>query len=205
MESNKTDHHVYRTRHWYLDLWAIDESHWHCCYWSGKHSWACCFGYFFKILAWSNIFCLIDGKFWTTKESSTCFCTNSLELVLTFVFNEQVLELFCVIILATYSCFFPFQLRIWWPLRSPNRLLSKHLKLFYVIVSVVDTPFQWWVTSGFYVFFYVLFDTKINFVQDKNVVQHQISILLFVGLACGFLMILFTKFFGLQALTGTRN
>ncbi|XP_031271674.1 protein DETOXIFICATION 46, chloroplastic-like isoform X1 [Pistacia vera] len=44
--------------------------------------------------------------------------------------------------------------------------------------------------------------------QDKNVVQHQISILLFVGLTCGFLMILFTKFFGLQALTafaGPKN
>ncbi|XP_044488721.1 protein DETOXIFICATION 46, chloroplastic-like isoform X2 [Mangifera indica] len=44
--------------------------------------------------------------------------------------------------------------------------------------------------------------------QVKNVVQHQISILLFVGLACGFLMILFTKFFGLQALTafaGPKN
>ncbi|OWM80304.1 hypothetical protein CDL15_Pgr019584 [Punica granatum] len=38
--------------------------------------------------------------------------------------------------------------------------------------------------------------------QDKNEVQHQISILLFVGLTCGFFMLLFTKFFGSWALTG---
>ncbi|XP_052287893.1 protein DETOXIFICATION 46, chloroplastic-like isoform X2 [Citrus sinensis] len=44
--------------------------------------------------------------------------------------------------------------------------------------------------------------------QDKNEVQHQISVLLFVGLACGFLMLLFTRFFGswaLTAFTGPRN
>ncbi|KAK1571337.1 hypothetical protein Q3G72_015301 [Acer saccharum] len=44
--------------------------------------------------------------------------------------------------------------------------------------------------------------------QDKNGVQHQISILLFVGLVCGILMLLFTKFFGLWALTaftGAKN
>uniref|UniRef100_A0A2N9IX12 Uncharacterized protein n=1 Tax=Fagus sylvatica TaxID=28930 RepID=A0A2N9IX12_FAGSY len=38
--------------------------------------------------------------------------------------------------------------------------------------------------------------------KDKNEVQHHISILLFVGLACGCLMLLFTKFFGAWALTG---
>ncbi|GAY52889.1 hypothetical protein CUMW_145420 [Citrus unshiu] len=39
-------------------------------------------------------------------------------------------------------------------------------------------------------------------------VQHQISVLLFVGLACGFSMLIFTKFFGMQALsafTGSKN
>ncbi|KAK3195395.1 hypothetical protein Dsin_026705 [Dipteronia sinensis] len=44
--------------------------------------------------------------------------------------------------------------------------------------------------------------------QDKKEVQHQISILLFVGLVCGILMLLFTKFFGLWALTaftGAKN
>ncbi|KAL5855927.1 hypothetical protein ACOSQ4_005729 [Xanthoceras sorbifolium] len=44
--------------------------------------------------------------------------------------------------------------------------------------------------------------------QDRNEVQHQISVLLFVGLACGILMLLFTKFFGLRALTaftGAKN
>ncbi|KAI4367691.1 hypothetical protein MLD38_023399 [Melastoma candidum] len=44
--------------------------------------------------------------------------------------------------------------------------------------------------------------------QDKEEVQHQISVLLFVGLACGLLMLAFTKFFGLWALaafTGPRN
>ncbi|XP_056160898.1 protein DETOXIFICATION 46, chloroplastic-like isoform X3 [Syzygium oleosum] len=44
--------------------------------------------------------------------------------------------------------------------------------------------------------------------QDKDGVQHQISILLFVGLTCGFLMLFFTKFFGLWALTafaGPKN
>ncbi|ESR36679.1 protein DETOXIFICATION 46 [Citrus sinensis] len=44
--------------------------------------------------------------------------------------------------------------------------------------------------------------------QDKNEVQHQISVLLFVGLACGFSMLIFTKFFGMQALfafTGSKN
>ncbi|XP_021627751.1 protein DETOXIFICATION 47, chloroplastic isoform X4 [Manihot esculenta] len=44
--------------------------------------------------------------------------------------------------------------------------------------------------------------------RDKNEVQHQISILLFVGLACGVLMFLFTRFFGswaLTAFTGPKN
>ncbi|GAV89706.1 LOW QUALITY PROTEIN: hypothetical protein CFOL_v3_33120 [Cephalotus follicularis] len=37
--------------------------------------------------------------------------------------------------------------------------------------------------------------------EDKNEVQHQISILLFVALTCGFFMLLFTKLFGSWALT----
>lgn len=37
--------------------------------------------------------------------------------------------------------------------------------------------------------------------QDKNEVQHQISNLLFVGLACGFFMLFFTRCFGPWALT----
>ncbi|KAJ6766021.1 PROTEIN DETOXIFICATION 44 CHLOROPLASTIC-RELATED [Salix purpurea] len=44
--------------------------------------------------------------------------------------------------------------------------------------------------------------------QDKKEVQHQISILLFVGLTCGFLMLLLTKLFGPWALTafaGPKN
>ncbi|XWS67843.1 hypothetical protein CRYUN_Cryun04dG0039500 [Craigia yunnanensis] len=44
--------------------------------------------------------------------------------------------------------------------------------------------------------------------RDKNEVQHQISILLFIGLVCGFLMLFFTRFFGSWALTafsGPRN
>lgn len=39
-------------------------------------------------------------------------------------------------------------------------------------------------------------------VQDKNEVQHQISVLLFIGLACGFLMLFFTRCYGVRALTG---
>lgn len=44
--------------------------------------------------------------------------------------------------------------------------------------------------------------------EDKNEVQHQLSMLLFIGLACGSLMFLFTKFFGPSALTafaGSNN
>ncbi|KAJ9132807.1 hypothetical protein P3X46_033640 [Hevea brasiliensis] len=44
--------------------------------------------------------------------------------------------------------------------------------------------------------------------RDNNEVQHQISILLFVGLACGILMFLFTRYFGswaLTAFTGPKN
>ncbi|PON99884.1 Multi antimicrobial extrusion protein [Trema orientale] len=44
--------------------------------------------------------------------------------------------------------------------------------------------------------------------QDKNEVQHHISILLFVGLTCGFSMFFFTRFFGswaLTAFTGAKN
>ncbi|KAF4375443.1 hypothetical protein F8388_024102 [Cannabis sativa] len=37
--------------------------------------------------------------------------------------------------------------------------------------------------------------------RDKNEVQHHISVLLFVGLTCGFLMFFFTRFFGLWSLT----
>ncbi|XVE67040.1 hypothetical protein DITRI_Ditri08aG0128500 [Diplodiscus trichospermus] len=44
--------------------------------------------------------------------------------------------------------------------------------------------------------------------RDKNEVQHQISIMLFFGLICGFLMLFFTRFFGSWALTafsGPKN
>uniref|UniRef100_A0A7N0SZ40 Protein DETOXIFICATION n=1 Tax=Kalanchoe fedtschenkoi TaxID=63787 RepID=A0A7N0SZ40_KALFE len=44
--------------------------------------------------------------------------------------------------------------------------------------------------------------------KDKREVQHQISILLFVGLACGVFMMIFTKLYGAWALTafaGPRN
>ncbi|KAJ9704235.1 hypothetical protein PVL29_002683 [Vitis rotundifolia] len=44
--------------------------------------------------------------------------------------------------------------------------------------------------------------------QDKKEVQHQISILLFVGLSCGVLMLFFMKFLGawaLTAFTGAKN
>nr|XP_009592832.1 protein DETOXIFICATION 46, chloroplastic-like [Nicotiana tomentosiformis] len=44
--------------------------------------------------------------------------------------------------------------------------------------------------------------------QDKNEVQHQISILLFIGLACGVVMFVFTRLFGtwgLTAFTGAKN
>ncbi|KAJ0239204.1 Protein DETOXIFICATION 46 [Hirschfeldia incana] len=44
--------------------------------------------------------------------------------------------------------------------------------------------------------------------QDKDEVQHQISILLFIGLACGLMMMVFTRLFGswaLTAFTGAKN
>ncbi|CAH8356957.1 unnamed protein product [Eruca vesicaria subsp. sativa] len=44
--------------------------------------------------------------------------------------------------------------------------------------------------------------------QDKDEVQHQISILLFIGLACGVMMMVFTRLFGswaLTAFTGAKN
>lgn len=41
--------------------------------------------------------------------------------------------------------------------------------------------------------------------QDKNEVQHQISILLFVGLSCGILMLVFTRLFGPWALAGSKD
>lgn len=44
--------------------------------------------------------------------------------------------------------------------------------------------------------------------QDKDEVQHQISILLFIGLSCGLMMMVFTRLFGswaLTAFTGAKN
>ncbi|KAL2329007.1 hypothetical protein Fmac_022434 [Flemingia macrophylla] len=44
--------------------------------------------------------------------------------------------------------------------------------------------------------------------QDKEEVQHHISVLLFVGLSCGILMLLFTRLFGaslITAFTGPKN
>ncbi|XP_004507499.1 protein DETOXIFICATION 46, chloroplastic-like [Cicer arietinum] len=44
--------------------------------------------------------------------------------------------------------------------------------------------------------------------QDREEVQHHISVLLFIGLACGFVMLLFTRLFGattLAAFTGPKN
>ncbi|OIS98183.1 protein detoxification 46, chloroplastic, partial [Nicotiana attenuata] len=37
--------------------------------------------------------------------------------------------------------------------------------------------------------------------QDRDKVQHQISILLFIGLVCGVVMFIFTRLFGIQAIT----
>lgn len=54
-------------------------------------------------------------------------------------------------------------------------------------------------------FFSSLFFDYLVLVQDKNDVQHQLSILLFLGLASGFLMLLFTIFFGSWALTGKKD
>ncbi|KAL1801799.1 hypothetical protein ACET3Z_030446 [Daucus carota] len=64
-----------------------------------------------------------------------------------------------------------------------------------------------------YVFMFLSIATS-NFVatalagQDKKEVQHQISILLFVGLTCGVFMFFFTRFWGewaLTAFTGAKN
>ncbi|KAK9108949.1 hypothetical protein Sjap_017009 [Stephania japonica] len=66
---------------------------------------------------------------------------------------------------------------------------------------------------GSYVFMFLSIATS-NMVatslarEDKNDVQHKISILLFVGLACGVGMLVLTKFFGphvLTAFTGPKN
>ncbi|KAK9113027.1 hypothetical protein Scep_020546 [Stephania cephalantha] len=66
---------------------------------------------------------------------------------------------------------------------------------------------------GSYVFMFLSIATS-NMVatslasEDKNDVQHKISILLFVGLACGVGMLILTKFFGthlLTAFTGPKN
>jgi len=38
--------------------------------------------------------------------------------------------------------------------------------------------------------------------QDEELAQHQVSMLLFLALACGIAMFLFTKVFGTQVLTG---
>lgn len=41
--------------------------------------------------------------------------------------------------------------------------------------------------------------------QEKDEVRHQISILLFLGLACGVFMFFFTRILGERALTGTKT
>ncbi|KAH0933317.1 hypothetical protein HID58_010434 [Brassica napus] len=41
--------------------------------------------------------------------------------------------------------------------------------------------------------------------DDKDEVQHQISILLFIGLACGVVMMALTRLFGSGVLTGAKN
>lgn len=45
---------------------------------------------------------------------------------------------------------------------------------------------------------------RIVLMQDKDEVQHQISILLFIGLACGVTMMVLTRLFGSWALTGNK-
>ncbi|XP_021827924.1 protein DETOXIFICATION 46, chloroplastic-like isoform X2 [Prunus avium] len=65
----------------------------------------------------------------------------------------------------------------------------------------------WWINV------YACVDKKMSLTctfqfWDRNEVQHHISILLFVGLTCGCLMLLFTRFFGSWALTafaGSKN
>jgi hypothetical protein len=41
--------------------------------------------------------------------------------------------------------------------------------------------------------------------QDEELAQHQVSMLLFVALAFGIGMFLFTKIFGVQVLTGKSS
>ena len=116
-------------------------------------------------------------------------------------------------------------LRIWLLLLLPDRLVSLTVEgpcciygrgthrcvvvfnFFYLTFNYGLCGVRYFVTISFSLIFdfpHYIFD-KMPLVQDKNEVQHHISILLFVGLTCGCLMLLFTKFFGSWVLTGNKD
>lgn len=78
-------------------------------------------------------------------------------------------------------------------------LLSPYIRSLGVIIV-------WWthisIYSRPYFPFTLAFWASWIMVQDKDDVQHQISILLFIGLACGIVMFIFTRLFGTWGITG---
>ena len=111
-------------------------------------------------------------------------------LIWLWIWKCQVQEQLYVIIWVIHSCSSQLLLQIWLLLHLPKRF-----SFFNMAMNFVKFDF----------FELISFFDKMWLVQDKNEVQHHISILLCIGLACGCLMFLFTKVFGTWILTGNKD
>lgn len=135
-----------------------------------------------------------------------------------------------VIIWVMCLCSFLSLLRILLPLHLRGRFVIKFFNYFgwcilvpwtrfyniksyctdYIVLRLLisESCYSSYIRLEFYLCYHyilILFLSWLIWVQDKNEVQHQISILLFVGLTCGVFMFFFTRLWGEWALTGNND
>lgn len=97
---------------------------------------------------------------------------------------------------------------------GPGTVLCDHMSYVFMFLSVATSNMV--ATSlAKQVIYFLLFQLSLLlmwkhlkcylfFLQDKKEAQHQISVLLFIGLVCGLMMLLLTRLFGPWAVTGKQ-
>lgn len=97
---------------------------------------------------------------------------------------------------------------------GPGTVLCDHMSYVFMFLSVATSNMVATSLAKQVIFTFYSFNTFVFFLmwkrlkcylfslQDKKEAQHQISVLLFIGLVCGLMMLLLTRIFGPWAVTG---